>query len=141
MSEGAKQATEIVNYVFTIVFVIEAIIKIIAFGCRYFKDTWNVFDFSIVAGSLVFILMQQTLGIGFSTTTQVVRSLRISRMFKLFRNLKQLQIIFTTFYNTLSSLLNVGSLMFLIIYIYAVIGIVLFADVKLTWPMHERLNF
>jgi len=62
-------------------------------------------------------------------------------MFKLFRNLKQLQIIFTTFYNTLSSLLNVGSLMFLIIYIYAVIGIVLFADVKVISPMHDRLNF
>ena len=78
---------------------------------------------------------------GLSTTTSVVRSLRIGRMFKLFRNLKKLQIIFSTFLNTLSSLLNVGGLLILIMYIYAVIGISLFADVKVTAPMHSRLDF
>jgi len=62
-------------------------------------------------------------------------------MFKLFRNLKKLQIIFTTFLNTLSSLINVGGLMLLIMYIYPVIGINLFADIKQHAPMHSRLNF
>lgn len=60
----------------------------------------------------------------------------MGRILKLFRNLKQLQIIFTTFINSLSSLINVGSLMFLIIYIYAVIGISFFADIKMQEPMH-----
>ena len=69
MSKGAIFATEVINYVFTIIFVIECIIKLIAFGCRYFKDPWNVFDFTIVAGSIVFVLIQHFFGIGFSTTT------------------------------------------------------------------------
>jgi hypothetical protein len=52
-----------------------------------------------------------------------------------------MQIIFLTFIETMSSLLNVGGLMALIIYIYAVLGINLFADVKFTGAMHDRLNF
>ena len=52
-----------------------------------------------------------------------------------------MQIIFLTFINTMSSLFNVGGLMFLIIYIYAVLGINLFAEVKFKEPMHKRLNF
>lgn len=71
----------------------------------------------------------------------MVRTLRISRVFKLFRGLKILKVIHSTFMNSLSSLLNVGSLMFLFIFIYAVIGTNMFAEVKLKSPMHERLNF
>ena len=62
-------------------------------------------------------------------------------MFKLFKSLKQLQTITTTFFNTFSSLVNVGGLMLLIIYVYAVIGVHMFAGVKLNGPMHEKLNF
>jgi hypothetical protein len=47
----------------------------------------------------------------------------------------------TTFYNTFSSLVNVGFLMLLIIYVYAVIGVHMFAPVKLNGPMNDRLNF
>jgi len=42
--------------------------------------------------------------------------------------MKQLDIIFNTFINTISSILNVGLLMFLILFIYAVIGVNLFGD-------------
>lgn len=62
-------------------------------------------------------------------------------MFKLFRNLKSLQIIFNTFIQTLPSLVNIGGLMFLLIYIYSVIAVNIFADVKMKSPMHWMLNF
>ena len=52
-----------------------------------------------------------------------------------------LKLIYMTFLNTISSLLNVGSLMLLFVYIYAVMGIALFAEIKMQDPMHERLNF
>ena len=42
---------EILNYIFMIIFTIEAIIKLIAMRSKYFKDGWNVFDFIIVLGS------------------------------------------------------------------------------------------
>jgi hypothetical protein len=131
MSKETIGAIEIVNYVFTAIFTVEAGFKLIAFGRRYFKEKWNIFDFLIVAASIIFVIVGYITGSSAQTTTQVVRTLRVGRILKLFRNLKQLQIIFTTFINSLSSLINVGSLMFLIIYIYAVIGISLFSDIKM----------
>lgn len=41
------------NFVFTGIFVLEAIVKIIALRTHYFKKAWNVFDFIIVISSLV----------------------------------------------------------------------------------------
>ena len=41
------------NFVFTGIFVLEAIVKIIALRTHYFKKAWNVFDFIIVVSSLV----------------------------------------------------------------------------------------
>jgi len=55
--------------------------------------------------------------------------------------MKQLDIIFNTFINTISSILNVGLLMFLILFIYAVIGVNLFGDYKLLPPLTATLNF
>jgi hypothetical protein len=46
-----------------------------------------------------------------------------------------------TVINTLPSILNVGLLMFLIVFIYAVLGMNLFATVKNQAPMNKRLNF
>lgn len=45
------------NYVFTGIFVLEAMFKILGSGIRYFKDGWNIFDFLIAFGSLVGIVL------------------------------------------------------------------------------------
>ena len=129
--------TEYANFAFSIVFLLEAIFKLIAYGKRYFNDYWNVFDFVIVLGSLIFIVLKYGFRISLlSSATQVLRALRIGRIFKLFRNLKSLQIIFSTLITTLPALINVGGLCVLILYIFAVIGMNLFAKVKLNGPMH-----
>ena len=41
------------NYVFTGIFVLEALVKIVTLRLHYFKKPWNVFDFIIVISSLV----------------------------------------------------------------------------------------
>jgi hypothetical protein len=41
------------NLFFMTIFTIEAIIKLIALKCDYFKDSWNCFDFVVVIGSIV----------------------------------------------------------------------------------------
>ena len=129
--------TEVANFAFSIVFLLEAIFKLIAYGKRYFNDYWNVFDFFIVIGSLIFIILKYGFRISLlSSATQVLRALRIGRIFKLFRNLKSLQIIFSTLITTLPALINVGGLCILILYIFAVIGMNFFAKVKLNGPMH-----
>ena len=71
----------------------------------------------------------------------MMRAFRIGRVFKLFKQFKQLKIIFVTIEYTMSAMLNVGMLMMLIIYLFAVIGVQLFADIKINEPMSELTNF
>lgn len=50
-------ALDYVNYVFTGVFVIECVVKMIANGPAYFSPTWHKFDFFVVVASLLDIAM------------------------------------------------------------------------------------
>ena len=51
---------DIMNLVFTAVFAFEFVVKFAAFGLReYVKDPWNNFDFVIVIGSFLDIIMAQ----------------------------------------------------------------------------------
>lgn len=55
--EGLPKVLEVINYVFAGIFTIEAAIKIIAFKKRYFNDGWNVFDFVVVVGTYIGIIV------------------------------------------------------------------------------------
>lgn len=46
------------NNVFSIIFIIEAILKIIAFGNTYFDANWNRFDFFVVSASIFDFIME-----------------------------------------------------------------------------------
>lgn len=48
---------------------------------------------------------------------------------------------FTTFVVTLPALINVGGLLLLLIFLYAVLGVNLFSEVKIQAPLHENANF
>ncbi len=126
---------------FAAIFTLEAVLKIIAYGRRYFLDGWNVFDFTIVVGTIAGIVMTLTSKVGLGASTSVIRSFRIGRVFKLVKRFKSLKIIFNTFIMTLPALANVGSLLLLFLYIYAILGMNLFATIKINGPMHELLNF
>ena len=143
MSPDIQNNLAVANYVFTAVFLVEAILKLTAFSGSYFRDKWNVFDFIIVLASCAVITLENLviMNSAFRTTASLMRTLRIGRLFKFFRRLKKLQIIFQTFLNTFYSLVNVGGLMFLLIYIYSVLGVSFFADVKMRGAMHARFNF
>lgn len=49
---------EFTNYIFTIIFIVEAILKLIAFGKSYFKNSWNKFDFFVVVASIFDVLLK-----------------------------------------------------------------------------------
>ena len=88
-------ATELANNFFAGIFLLEAIMKLTAYSCRYFSDKWNTFDFVIVLGSLLgfgFKLAIPSLA-NFSPVTTAVRSFRIMRIFRLLKTNKSLKII------------------------------------------------
>jgi hypothetical protein len=53
MDEKVEHSFQLLNYVFLAIFTLEAVIKIIALGCSYFKDPWNRFDFVVVIASII----------------------------------------------------------------------------------------
>ena len=73
--------------------------------------------------------------------TTVIRTQRIARIFKLIRDLNSINLIFEAFIQTIPSLLNVGSLLILMIFIYSVIATFAFSTLKFSGPMTENLNF
>jgi len=116
---------EIFNNLFLGLFHIEAIIKISGFGWLYFKDSWNRFDFLIIAITDVLLLFRDV-----ATIPTVVRSLRLGRIVKFIRASKYVRIIVDTIYFLLPALANISALLILMMFIYAILGMNLFAEIK-----------
>ena len=89
MSVNFSYILDMINYVFTTIFVVEATLKLIAFGKHYFKNNWNVFDFCVVIASLFDIMMglMDSSSIKFLRVgpqlARVPRVLRVSRLVRL----------------------------------------------------------
>ena len=115
--------TEILNYIFLGIFTIEAILKIIAMRKAYFTDGWNLFDFTIVVLTLVFLFFGfSPANIGFRGGPSVLRALRIGRILKLLKRLQSLQIIFMTLAYSATSLGSLGLLLIMFFFMFAIIG-------------------
>ena len=102
------------------VFIAEIALKLAAHGPRplgYFRDGWNVFDFTIVALCL--------LPIGGSFAA-VLRLVRVLRLLRLVTALPKLQLLVGALLKSLGSMGYVSVLLGLIFYIYAVAGVHLF---------------
>ena len=122
---------EIINILFTIVYTIEMIIKLVAYRRKYFLDSWNNFDFLIVFFAWIGFFAQYVFGIRMGALTTVVRAFRILRVLKLIKKAKSLQKIVNTFMLAIPELINVGALLFLFLFLFAVLGVFLFSEIKL----------
>lgn len=121
---------DFINYGFVLIFMCEAVIKLIAFGFTlYFKDPGNIFDFIIVIISLVSTAVSISINSNFGASTTFIRALRITRIFKYIQKAKQIKVIFETLIVTIPALTNIGGLLLLFLYIYSVLGVFLFAEV------------
>ena len=111
------------NCVFFGLYALEMLLKWMGLGLRqYFKDAWNVFDFSLViitAVDIAFASMQTELPIP-GGVLRVVRLLRVVRVLRLLKRAKQLQTIIATVRVSMPGLRNIGLLMCLLMYIFAI---------------------
>ena len=108
------------NHCVLAVFLVEIALKLAAEWPRplaYFRDGWNVFDFSIVALSLVPATGQ------FAMAARLVRLLRV---FRLVSTLPELRLIVSTLVRSVPGMANVILLMSIIFYVYGVMGYHLF---------------
>ncbi len=129
------------NIGFSVLFLIEAIIKITANGVLYFADLWNLFDFGITFISVITIVLDQFSVIQVGGSMMVVRMFRISKILRLIKKTKSLRYIIKTFIHCLRPLANIGSLLLLILYMYSIAGVILFGQVKRNGMLTDTLNF
>jgi voltage-gated sodium channel len=102
-------------------YLIELIMRILSYGKRpweFFRQGWNVFDFTIVILSF---------GI-FSGQTIILRLLRIFRLIRIFRFLPEVRVLTTSVVKSLPPLMSVGVLIFLALFIYGMAGVYLFGE-------------
>jgi hypothetical protein len=132
---------DILNLVFAGIFTFEAMLKLIAYGKYYFDDGWNNFDFFIVCGTFGGIALSTFTSVSVGPSTTVIRAFRIGRVFRLVKRAKSLKLIFTTFIVTIPSLANIGGLLIMLIYLYSILGVFMFAPLKLQGSINVHANF
>ncbi|XP_028977863.2 voltage-dependent T-type calcium channel subunit alpha-1H isoform X2 [Esox lucius] len=131
LEEGLKYC----NYVFTLVFVIETTLKLVAFGLRrFFKERWNQLDLAIVLLSIMGITLEEidlnaSLPIN-PTIIRIMRVLRIARVLKLLKMATGMRALLDTVVQALPQVGNLGLLFMLLFFIYAALGVELFGKLE-----------
>lgn len=124
------------NVFFIVVFHIECFVKLSALYCNYFREYWNVFDFiCVITSDIVSILEASIAGdatVNLSSLVNALRIFRIARLFRVVRVLKGLNKLLLAFALSVPKLFNVGLVMLLLLYLYSVLGVSLFAKVAYT---------
>ncbi|KAI5622014.1 voltage-dependent L-type calcium channel subunit alpha-1D [Silurus asotus] len=127
---------DILNMIFTLLFTIEMIIKLLALRpYHYFIDAWNSFDALIVVGSLVDIMIAEFSGKGDGENSKVsitfFRLFRVMRLVKLLSKGEGIRTLLWTFVKSLQALPYVGLLIAMIFFIYGVIGMQTFGKIAI----------
>jgi len=130
---------------FAYIYYVEFTIKIIAMGPNgYFGDNWCRFDFTLVTCSLLdqfaAELLAQILPIP-PMVLRVLRVLRILRILRLLKGAKELRNLIVTMVLSLPSLVNVGAMLALLTFIFAVLGQNLFPFLKHQDSINSMRNF
>nr|XP_021330596.1 voltage-dependent L-type calcium channel subunit alpha-1C isoform X19 [Danio rerio] len=136
-SQSFNKAMNILNMLFTGLFTVEMILKLIAFKPRhYFVDAWNTFDALIVVGSVVDIAITEVNGLQNTEDNARIsitffRLFRVMRLVKLLSRGEGIRTLLWTFIKSFQALPYVALLIVMLFFIYAVIGMQMFGKIAL----------
>uniref|UniRef100_A0A8C9SPC2 Voltage-dependent L-type calcium channel subunit alpha n=1 Tax=Scleropages formosus TaxID=113540 RepID=A0A8C9SPC2_SCLFO len=147
-SEHITKLSNTLNVVFTVLFTVEMILKLMAFKAKgYFGDPWNVFDFLIVVGSIVDVILSchytlLCVLIGWfcssskdaenlSVSITFFRLFRVMRLVKLLNRSEGIRNLLWTFIKSFQAFPYVALLIIMLFFIYAVIGMQVFGKIAL----------
>uniref|UniRef100_A0A2K5P114 Voltage-dependent L-type calcium channel subunit alpha n=1 Tax=Cercocebus atys TaxID=9531 RepID=A0A2K5P114_CERAT len=152
-----KIAMNILNMLFTGLFTVEMILKLIAFKPKhYFCDAWNTFDALIVVGSIVDIAItevnpaehtQCSPSMNAEENSRIsitfFRLFRVMRLVKLLSRGEGIRTLLWTFIKSFQALPYVALLIVMLFFIYAVIGMQVFGKIALndTTEINRNNNF
>lgn len=104
------------NGLIVVVFVVEILLRLVSAGPRFFRGGWNLFDFGVVAISLV----------PDSAGLSVLRALRILRVLRLLSTVGQLRIVTESLLRAVPGIGWIGLLLLLVFYVFGVMATELF---------------
>ena len=105
------------------IFVIEIVLRIYAHRFSFFKDPWSIFDFVIVAISLV------PAGAGF----EILRVLRVLRLFRLITIVPQMRKIVAALLSVIPGMASIAALMTLFFYVFSIMATQLYSETFPDW--------
>uniref|UniRef100_A0A8C3MCX3 Sodium channel protein n=1 Tax=Geospiza parvula TaxID=87175 RepID=A0A8C3MCX3_GEOPR len=132
-----------INMLFVAIFTGECIFKMLALRHYYFTNGWNIFDFVVVILSIVGTVLSDIIQKYFFSPTlfRVIRLARIGRILRLIRGAKGIRTLLFALMMSLPALFNIGLLLFLVMFIYAIFGMANFAYVKKEYGIDDMFNF
>lgn len=134
MPRAFRDALDWTGTAIIVLFTVEMIVKVLALNPKvYWRDAWNRVDITIVVLSWV--------AFGIGNGTSVVHVFRVARLFLLMRKLKGLQTLFITLFQALPELCNVGIVLTVLYFIFAVVGVEVFGRAEKIAPLSHLLNF
>ncbi|XP_029315241.1 sodium channel, voltage-gated, type I-like, alpha [Cottoperca gobio] len=144
--DQTPEKTEIlywINCVFIIIFTGECLLKMIALRHYFFTNGWNVFDFIVVILSIIGISLSKLIEKYFVSPTlfRVIRLARIGRVLRLIKSAKGIRTLLFALMMSLPALFNIGLLLFLVMFIYAIFAMSNFAYVKRESGIDDLFNF
>mmetsp|Transcript_16696 Transcript_16696/g.23545 ORF Transcript_16696/g.23545 Transcript_16696/m.23545 type:complete len:456 (+) Transcript_16696:184-1551(+) len=115
-NDDAKDAFELVDKIFLIIFTIELGFQFLYHGYRLIADGWLAFDLIIITVSWSF------------NEVQIIRAFRIFRALRLVTRIKVMKNLIVALFSVMPRMAAIGLLLFLIFYIFAVMFTNLFKD-------------
>lgn len=132
---------ERMNEAFAYLFTVEMIIKLVGLRKVYFQSVWNKFDFAVTVGSDIGIMYFLITGERGAMAVMIVRIFRVLRVVRLMEGLETAKRLLDTLFLTLPGIINISLLLMLILFIYAVLGMQLFAKIQYNESYSRHSNF
>jgi len=127
-SDTQTKVLDLLEDFFVLIFTVEMILKLLGLGIRnYLRDKFNIFDGIIVIISLVDFSISTSNEGSQNQIIDAFRALRLLRVVKLARQWKEFQFILRKTMQSIFDISNFSFLLFLFIFIMALLGMELFA--------------
>lgn len=118
----AGATLDLLNDVCLAIFVVELLLRFASYGRRpqdFFRSGWNVFDLAVVGAAFV---------PGLSKNSTLLRLARLARVVRVVRLLPDVRILLVAMARSLPPMLSLAVLATLILYVYAMVGWMIFGD-------------
>jgi two pore calcium channel protein 3 len=116
---------------FLAVFILEILLKIYSFGFLMFsRKLWNIFDVVVIGSAFFISIIEQLREDTFDSNQvlDVMLVLRLLRVVKIFHSFERFKTVLATIVHILPSMLTYAGVLAVVFYMFAIVGMEVFAD-------------